>query len=321
MVDTQLGGGLVFPEDGGTGVADDNEDYNSAGYLSVLSAKAEGEYVDTGLKFRNLDRDNNTVDLTPGHAYLELAYDDVGSPTTDGEYGPPVQQGSNIDYTEQLPDPVHIALILTQEVTLSLDTDAVNDVYLYTPPLENDGVYARHGATVSEPTATSDGYSIYLGTVNTKTGVTSRPNDNKAISGLKELSGSLTDRKSLTSVTGNNLTIDDNGVLNSTPSFQKEWFYADNNGTVVNNGRKIIQARTVPADREIAVRKGELLSADGTARPSGLTLRLIHNEGGSFQDHRVILDGNNDDEFDGEVRYRNETTNPVKAAVIVDNGT
>jgi hypothetical protein len=67
-----------------------------------------------------------------------------------------------------------MTIVLPSNITLSLDTDAVNDVYLATDPTTQDGAYLRHGSAVTEPTDPS----VKLGTVNTSDGSTTRASDN-----------------------------------------------------------------------------------------------------------------------------------------------
>jgi hypothetical protein len=161
MTDTDISDAVVFPEDDGTGVPDGAEDYDSAGHFGLLSQHQGGTYVGNGLGFTNVDTTNETVDITTGHAFVEF------SSVT-------VQSGSGTTYDTTLPDAIVMTIVLPSNVTLSLDTDATNDVYLATDPTTNDGAYLRHGSAVTEPTDPS----VLLGTVNTADGSTTRASDN-----------------------------------------------------------------------------------------------------------------------------------------------
>jgi hypothetical protein len=161
MTDTSISDAVVFPEDDGTGVPDGSEDYNSAGHFGLLSQHQGGTYVGNGLDFTNVDTTNDTVDITTGHAFVEF------SSVT-------VQSGSGTTYDTTLPDAIVMTIVLPSNITLSLDTDATNDVYLATDPTTQDGAYLRHGSAVSEPTDPS----VLLGTVNTADGSTTRASDN-----------------------------------------------------------------------------------------------------------------------------------------------
>jgi hypothetical protein len=161
MTDTSISDAVVFPEDDGTGVPDGSEDYNSAGHFGLLSQHQGGTYVGNGLGFTNVDTTNETVDITTGHAFVEF------SSVT-------VQSGSGTTYDTTLPDAIVMTIVLPSNITLSLDTDATNDVYLATDPTTQDGAYLRHGSAVTEPTDPS----VLLGTVNTSDGSTTRASDN-----------------------------------------------------------------------------------------------------------------------------------------------
>lgn len=161
MVDTNITDAVVFPEDDGTGVSDGSEDYDSAGHFGLLSQHQGGTYVGNGLTFDNIDTTNDTADIGAGHAFVE--FDTVT-----------VQSGSQTTYDTTLPDPIVMTIVLPTSVTLQLDTDSVNDIYLATDPTTNDAAYLRHGSAVSQPTNPF----IDLGTVDTTDGSTTRENDN-----------------------------------------------------------------------------------------------------------------------------------------------
>ncbi|QAS68875.1 hypothetical protein HFTV1-gp42 [Haloferax tailed virus 1] len=168
MADTTIIDAVVFPQDDGTGVSNGDEDYDSAGYLASLARYAgDGSYVggdSTGsptLQFANIDTANEEVDIQPGHAFIL-------------ESGHIVQSGSQKTYDTNLPDSVPYVVILPSSVTnVPLDTDVDNDVWLAVDPTSNDSVYIRSGNGLSAPSDPS----VKLGTVNSSTGSTTRPND------------------------------------------------------------------------------------------------------------------------------------------------
>jgi hypothetical protein len=157
MTDTSVSG-VVFPEDNGTGVPEGSEDFDSAGHFGLLSQHQGGAYVGNGLSL-TADAANNEVDISQGHAFVQL------SSVT-------VQSGSVESYDTTLPDPVTMVIVIPTSVTLQLDTDVINDIYLATDPTSNDAIYFRHGSSVSEPADPS----LYLGTVDTSAGSTSPAN-------------------------------------------------------------------------------------------------------------------------------------------------
>lgn len=173
MADTTITDAVVFPQDDGTGVADGNEDFNSAGYFSALSKyKGIGSYVgeDTSgnatLQFNQVDTTNEQVDVDPGYAYI-----------TEGSHT--VQSGSQRSYDTTLPNDVPYVVVLPTEVTnLGLGTDTSNDLWLAVDPTANDSVYIRHGSGLSAPTDPN----VKLGTVDTSTGATTRSNDRASVS-------------------------------------------------------------------------------------------------------------------------------------------
>jgi len=168
MTDTTISDAICVPQDDGTGVADGSEDYNSAAYIQLLSKyKGDGSYVgedNTGsatLQFNDVDTTNEQVDVGTGYAYI-----------MDGNHT--VQSGFQTTYDTTLPvDTPYVVILPTTVVGLGLGTDTDNDVWLAVDPTTNDSVYIRHGSGLSAPTDPS----VKLGTVNTSTGATTRPND------------------------------------------------------------------------------------------------------------------------------------------------
>lgn len=158
MTDTTISGAVAFPQDRGTGVTDGKSDFPSAGYLGTLGQAIDTDYVAKGLDFTNVDATNNTVDVTSGVAFLSVSGADV--------------QDVDGGYNVTLPNDMATAVALPNSVTLSLDSGAVNDIWLAVNPGSQEGVYIRHGSGLSSPTDPS----IKLGTVDTSNGSTTRGN-------------------------------------------------------------------------------------------------------------------------------------------------
>lgn len=208
MTDTTISDAVVFPQDLGTGVNDGDEDYNSAGYYAVLSRyKGDGSYVgedESGnptLQFGSIDTTNEQADVQAGYAYIMESSVDV-------------QGGSQATYNRTLPTNVPYVVALPTSVTLSLDTDVENDVWLAVDPTANDSVYIRHGSGLSAPSDPS----VKLGTVNTSDGTTGRANDladsTQDSVGVNELTGNVTSSP-IQNFEGTNLSVDGSGNLNS----------------------------------------------------------------------------------------------------------
>jgi hypothetical protein len=243
MVDTNISNAVVFPEDRGTGLGGGDSDYSSAGHFGLLSQHQGGTYVGNGLGFTNVDTTNETVDITTGHAFIE-----VSSVT--------VQSGSGETYDTTLPDPIVMTIALPSTVTLSLDTDAVNDVYLATDPATNDGAYLRHGSSVSTPTDPS----VKLGTVNTSDGSTTRVSDNASptfdtvtseTSNTGELTGNVADGNSVTSLFGQGLEYASNTIQVLSSIWDGTNIVADVDNQSVNTERASITDQT-----SVRVQKG-----------------------------------------------------------------
>lgn len=190
MTDQTLPDAVAFPEDDGTGVSDGDEDYDSAAYFSLLSKyKGDGTYVgeDTSgsatLQFANVDTTNEQVDIGTGYAYIM-------------DSGNSVQSGSQTSYDTTLPvDNPYVVILPNTVVDVDLDADSVNDIWLAVDPTTNDNVYLRFGSGLSAPSDPS----IKLGTVDTSSGSTTRPNDlasntlNTSVANNLSVEDSLTD--------------------------------------------------------------------------------------------------------------------------------
>ena len=161
MAETTVSDAVVFPQDQGTGVPPGNEDFNSAGHFGSLTRNIDGEHVGNGLTFTNIDTANDTFDLTSGYVFVTQSSVDV-------------QSGANATHDTTLPNDIITVVTLPSDVTgLSLDSDSVNDVYLFFASSAQDDVKIRHGSSVSVPS----GPSVHLGTIDTSDGSTTRAND------------------------------------------------------------------------------------------------------------------------------------------------
>lgn len=204
MTDTSISDAVVFPQDEGTGVADGSEDYNSAGFFAALSRyRGDGSYVgeDTSgsptLQFSNVDTTNETADVGTGFAYIM-------------EGGASVQSGAQQSYDTTLPVSVPYVVALPSSITLSLDTDTTNEIWLAVDPTANDSVYIRHGSGLSAPSDPS----VKLGTVNTSDGSTTRTNDlsDTTVDNLDANSGTVSDTASNTDDIANKDYVDTNSA-------------------------------------------------------------------------------------------------------------
>jgi len=153
MTDTTVSDAVVFPQDAGTGAQGGNGDYVSGGYLGLLAQTGgAAPHVGEGLGL-TVDAGADEADVAAGHAYVQQS-------------GVDVQSGSQSSYDTSSPSTVSVMVVLPTAVTLALDADASNDIYLAVDPTSQDSVYLRHGSSVSEP----GDPSVKLGTVDTSDG-------------------------------------------------------------------------------------------------------------------------------------------------------
>jgi len=168
MADTSIAA-HAFPQDDGTGVPDGSEDYDSAGFFGLLARSAGSEHAANGLAPSNVDATNEQTDITAGHAYLSA-----------DQQGASVQSGSQTAYDVGLPagsDMTYVVVLPSDVVDLALDADAVNDVYLYVDPSQNDAVLLRHGSAVQSPEADATPKpALKLATVDTSAGTSTTLN-------------------------------------------------------------------------------------------------------------------------------------------------
>lgn len=137
--------GLQDPGVGSTG----NHDPNSAAHVGTVAA-VTGFYVLEGLTF-NPDFSAGTLDITAGLALLPYG----GSPK--------VQSSPNGDYDTSWHGPVGFPVSVAAETGISLDSGAVNEIYIWMDPSADDSVSYRVGSSVSEPSSPS----IKIGEVDT----------------------------------------------------------------------------------------------------------------------------------------------------------
>ena len=177
MTDTTITDATVFPQDDGTGVPSGNEDGNYAALFGALSRYQDGTYVDTGLGFSSIVTTDGSeeVTVTAGIAFVE-----DGNNVTNSERAglPQFGQGASTDtFDTELPDAMPTIVVVPTDVTISLDSDATNDIYLAYDPTTNDSVYVRHGSGVSVPSDPN----LKLGTVDSTGGSTTRASDDADI--------------------------------------------------------------------------------------------------------------------------------------------
>lgn len=240
MTDTQIADGVLFPQDDGTGVTDGNEDATYAALLATLARYEDDSYVDSGLGFNSVVTTDGSEEFTLGNG---LAFVEDNQSYSSGKRNGRAAFGfgSVLDtYDTELPDGLPTAVILPTSTTISLETDATVDVYLYIDPTVQDGsnVFVRHGSAVSTPSNPS----ILLGTINTADGTTNEQNRYRVVedvdddgyletprhfgfdSGRFELFGiggpvtnsGASDGPILNNIQGSGLAIDSNGDLNVT---------------------------------------------------------------------------------------------------------
>ena len=146
MPDTNLTA-RVWPEDTGTGAADGNEDWDSAGYMGGMAAKDNAsDYVEAGFGITP-DYTTPAFDLAPGLAYIKYTGSvSIQLPTDDATtYSGTWDQG------------VTFAVDVDQQTGIALTDSAVNRIYLATDLTTNDGAYVRVD-TEASPNAPTDPY-------------------------------------------------------------------------------------------------------------------------------------------------------------------
>jgi len=132
MADTNLSA-RVWPEDTGTGAADGNEDWDSAGYIGGMAAKDNAsDYVEAGLGITP-NYTTPAFDLAPGLAYIKYTGSvSIQLPTDDAA-----------TYSGSWDQGVTFAVDVDQQTGIALTDSAVNRVYLATDLTTNDGAYVR----------------------------------------------------------------------------------------------------------------------------------------------------------------------------------
>lgn len=167
MTDTVVTTALTFPHDEGLpNISDGSETWESAGFQMALAQTTESEsYIrnDVDLAFTNHNGTDNTVELTPGLAYLNLGGETVNVQSTLGGDDPPA-------YDTTLPGDPGLMVVAPATIgPLSLTSATVNDVWLaYATDNSVTGIspgdiWVRHGSGLSAPTAHPH---VKVGTVN-----------------------------------------------------------------------------------------------------------------------------------------------------------
>lgn len=163
MADTTLSA-RVWPEDTGTGVADGNEDWDSAGYIGGMHAQDNNsDYVEAGLEITP-DYTTPAFDLAAGLAYIKYTGSvDIQLPSDDSDtYSGTWDQG------------VTFAVDVDAQTGITLTGSAVNRIYLATDLSTNDGAYVRVD-TEASPNVPTDPY-IKIAEVDTSSDTTSELN-------------------------------------------------------------------------------------------------------------------------------------------------
>lgn len=171
------GTAVVAPQSAGTGLSTSSNDVIDAVASALLASHSGGEYVGAGLDFQNIDTGANETDISAGACFVA----DTAS-TTAGQRGasgrPRLQSTAASGYDTELPSGTempYLVLLPTAQTNVSLDAGAVNDIYLSVDPTNQNSVTLHYGSTISAP---SDPH-LQLGTVDTSSGATTRPNDKK----------------------------------------------------------------------------------------------------------------------------------------------
>jgi len=156
MATTQLTN-HVWPEDDGTGAADGNEDWDSAGFIGGMHAKDHAtDYVETGLNFEGdgSGEPDYTVpdfDLSAGLAFIKYT----------GQVD--VQALADGAYTDTWDHGMQLAVHVDAQTGISLTDAATNHIYLAVDLTSNDGAYVEVNTTGTAP---SDPH-IKLGEIDT----------------------------------------------------------------------------------------------------------------------------------------------------------
>ncbi|WP_137288621.1 hypothetical protein [Natronorubrum halophilum] len=132
MPDTDLSA-RVWPEDSGTGAADGNEDWDSAGYIGGMAAKDNAsDYVEAGLGITP-DYGTPAFDLAAGLAYIKYT----------GSVNIQLPSDDATTYSGSWDQGVTFAVNVDEQTAIALTDGAVNRVYLATDLSTNDGAYVR----------------------------------------------------------------------------------------------------------------------------------------------------------------------------------
>lgn len=154
----------VFPEGEGTGTADDNEDWDSAGYFGGMHAKDNAsDYVETGLLL-TVDFSTLTADMTVGLAFIKHTEPVNVKLPSDNQY----QFSASWDHGTTF------AVDADAVTGLPLTADAENRIWLATDLSENDAGYVRVEA--GSPAAPPPSPRLLVGKVDTAAGVVRETN-------------------------------------------------------------------------------------------------------------------------------------------------
>lgn len=141
MTETTITDAIVWPEDEGTGapVAEDEGDWASAAYhASMARARGATGYVDAGLGL-SYNPSDTTMDIGAGLVFIRYTG------------GSSVQLTSS-SYDEAWDRDLVFMVSVPSVSNLSLDADAVNEIYLAVDPTSGDSARYRYGSSITEPT-------------------------------------------------------------------------------------------------------------------------------------------------------------------------
>jgi len=165
---------VVFPQDPGTspndGIGFATDPPSGASWALLTQYKSGGgDYVldsaNGSLGF-SVDEVNDELTIDPGVAYIKQSTANLSVQS---------EVGSNYDIALGGNTEIVYAVLIPTPVTVGLDVDVENDVYLAIDPDTRNSARVETGNTLTPPTDPS----IELGTVDSNTGsVVSRPNDN-----------------------------------------------------------------------------------------------------------------------------------------------
>lgn len=208
MTETTITDAIVWPEDEGTGapVAEDEGDWASAAYhASMARARGATGYVDAGVGL-SYNPSDTTMDIGAGLVFIRY----TGSSTV---------QLTSSSYDEPWDEELVFMVSVPAVSNLSLDADAVNEIYIAADPTGGDSARYRYGSSVTEPTDPH----VKIGEIDTAAETTTelarRPVGEFAsvetaeLRGVESLTGPISSDTAITGFEGSYLFINASGSL------------------------------------------------------------------------------------------------------------